>query len=265
MIRILRASEIEGIVPLLRAAYRRDAPYGARLTRYVGIQPDGWFVAEEDGERVGVVGVVVHETAAYVGLMAVHPSHQRRGLARRLLDRALAFVRERGVPLVMLDASDSGAPLYERYGFADRGLTHDLVYEGGPRDTVVDGASVDEVLALDREQFGANRAPTLRAFAASYPARLLVVREGGAVVAYAIAQSAVIGPIVSKTPQAARALLRAATSLPFDAPPHVFAPEEHGSLLASEGFRVTRSLRHMRLGGPEIRYGVIGKASLAVG
>jgi predicted N-acetyltransferase YhbS len=265
VIRVLRPEEIESVVPLLREAYQRDAPYRERLRRYLAVQPDGWFVLE-DREPIGMVGVVLHGAAAYVGLMAVAPEHQGRKLGRALMEHALGFAARSGSTLVMLDASEAGFPLYQRLGFVEREKTIDTVCDS-PRatGTRVEHASVEEILPLDRALFGADRSRTLRTFAADHPDRTVVVRRNGRVVAYAIAQAALIGPIVAEDDASARAVIMAATSLSFTALPHIIAPESRGPLLESVGFRATRALRHMRLGGPDISYRVIGKASMAIG
>lgn len=55
---------------------------------------------------------------AYILNMYVEPSHRRRGLARQLVEEALAVCRDAGVDLVSLHASDSGRHLYESMGFS---------------------------------------------------------------------------------------------------------------------------------------------------
>lgn len=261
-IRTLCQADLDAVVPLLEGAYRRAAAYRERVARYLAIEPQGWFVLEDGGALVGMVGVVTHESVAYVGLMAVAPEQQGKGFARRLMDHALAWTAARGIGSVMLDASDAGRPLYLRSGFEPRGKSLDLVYEGPKVHANAETLAVDEVLALDRAQFGADRQRTLRAFAER--GRVVGVRARGRVVAYAIGQRALIGPVVAEDDAAARDVLAAALTLPFEAPPRVLAPESQHDLLASVGFRSTRALEHMRR-GPEIPYRIVAKASFAVG
>jgi GNAT superfamily N-acetyltransferase len=45
------------------------------------------------------------------------PEHRRKGLARRLMDEALAWCRANQVRTVILHASAAGRPLYESMGF----------------------------------------------------------------------------------------------------------------------------------------------------
>ena len=86
---------------------------------------DVW-VADADGGPVGFVAVRwTEEDATPVGeveMIAVAPSHQRAGIASRLLERAVAEIAARGVPLAVIGTGgdDGHAParaLYERHGF----------------------------------------------------------------------------------------------------------------------------------------------------
>ena len=85
---------------------------------------DAW-VADVDDAPVGFVAVRwTEEGATPVGeveMIAVAPAHQRAGIAGRLLERALAEMRARGVPLAVLgtggdDGHAPGRALYERHG-----------------------------------------------------------------------------------------------------------------------------------------------------
>ena len=87
---------------------------------------DAW-IADVDGAPVGFVAVRwTEEDATPVGeveMIAVAPGSQRAGIAGRLLDRAVAEIAARGVPLAVIGTGgDPGhAParaLYERHGFA---------------------------------------------------------------------------------------------------------------------------------------------------
>jgi GNAT superfamily N-acetyltransferase len=66
---------------------------------------DVW-VADVGGTPVGFVAVPwTEEGATPVGeveMIAVAPSHQRAGIVSRLLDRAVAEIAERGVPLAVI-------------------------------------------------------------------------------------------------------------------------------------------------------------------
>ena len=87
----------------------------------------GWFAVTPDGEAVAGAGLWIMEwppvpsdhssRRGYIANVYTHPSHRRRGLARRLMKDALACCRKHGIKTVVLHASDQGMPLYETLGF----------------------------------------------------------------------------------------------------------------------------------------------------
>jgi GNAT superfamily N-acetyltransferase len=86
----------------------------------------GW-IAESAGRFAGGVGVITtpwpahprdpHPTKAYILNMYVYPPFRRHGVARRLMELALAWCREQGYGTVSLHASEHGRHLYESLGF----------------------------------------------------------------------------------------------------------------------------------------------------
>jgi GNAT superfamily N-acetyltransferase len=85
------------------------------------------FVAEVDGEIAGTGGIVVYRAPptqgnptgieGYVMNMYTVPGHRGYGIATRLLDHLVEHVRGLGGRRAWLRASDSGRPVYHRYGF----------------------------------------------------------------------------------------------------------------------------------------------------
>jgi GNAT superfamily N-acetyltransferase len=85
-----------------------------------------WF-AEEDGDAVGVVSVVLHlvpprpnEHRLYEGYiinMYVKPPARGRGVARGLMASCLASADELDISRFTLHATAEGRPLYEKLGF----------------------------------------------------------------------------------------------------------------------------------------------------
>jgi len=146
-------------VPRLRLAVAADAPRLAEL-RYelrTGIAPDVrpeagfherctawmaarlprsdvwrcWLCEDDTGEPLGVVWLQFVEKLpnpvgepglhAYLTGFYVRPLARNRGVGSALLDAALAECAERGVDNVFLWPTPRSRPMYERFGFAQRG------------------------------------------------------------------------------------------------------------------------------------------------
>ena len=83
------------------------------------------FVAAVDQRPVGFATIALnafHERMGVIDMIAVDPAYQRRGIARRLMDRSVDHMRERGMDIAALGTGgDPGhAParaLYEALGY----------------------------------------------------------------------------------------------------------------------------------------------------
>ena len=144
---------------LIRPATRADVPALGRLgallvrthhdfdpQRFIAARPDtergygSWLgsqtekpdiivlVAEREGEAVGYAyaGLEGHDYMALRGPagalydIIVDPAHRSHGIGRQLLDAAIAALREKGAPRVVLSTAAKNEPaqrLFERAGF----------------------------------------------------------------------------------------------------------------------------------------------------
>ena len=83
------------------------------------------FVAAVDQRPVGFATIALnafHERMGVIDMIAVDPAYQRRGIARRLMDRSVDHMRERGMDIAALGTGgDPGhAParaVYEALGY----------------------------------------------------------------------------------------------------------------------------------------------------
>ena len=81
--------------------------------------PQGCFAAHsESGETVGFVTSLCHDRSGWIGNLIVAGEHRGKGIGEALFTTALGALRAAGVVTFWLTASKSGAPLYEKYGFA---------------------------------------------------------------------------------------------------------------------------------------------------
>jgi len=244
------------------------------IDRFVASQPDGLAVIEEDGQVVGTGCCTAYVGGGFgwIGLVATAPSHQRRGIATVVTEHLAGVLAGHGCASV-LDASAAGAPMYERMGFADHGLTTVMGLERAERQgssAVAHLDSLDEVVHFDAERFGASRPQLLAALVAQNPGRVLIQRRGSDLVGYLVAQDRTLGPIVADDADALRELVAAALNLPWVDLPRVSVPpeSEHLETLRTLGFETRRELRHMRRGIdtlPGKRSKIAAEASLGEG
>ena len=75
-----------------------------------------------DGEPVACAIVIDHAGDACVTAVATVPEHQGKGLAGHIVAELLSDARARGAGTGTLQASQAGAPVYERLGFIDVGF-----------------------------------------------------------------------------------------------------------------------------------------------
>jgi ribosomal protein S18 acetylase RimI-like enzyme len=268
--------ELDVIDRLLMRAYGSGSRR-SRVKRFLAIEPDGWFVADRQGVIVGAGGSVAYPDGGFgwVGLIATAPEGQGHGIGRRVTEACIDHLRERGCAAV-LDGSASGAPLYEKMGFRDHGLS--VMFEADLSETGVpatqprvpvsrlNAADAESIGEFDRIRFGANRTRLLRVLLNEFQARAFVVPGRG----YVIAQDDMIGPFVADDPEARDALLSAALSLPWAVAPKLIVPPDsaHLAAISASGMREVRALRHQRLGIdqlPGIRSSLIAQTSFGEG
>jgi GNAT superfamily N-acetyltransferase len=267
---------------ILMAAFRSPSRR-EELAFYRSLKPNGWLVATADGAPAGLGGVTSYGAFAWLGLMAVDPAMQRRGIGQALLEALIVRARELGRSAVLLDASDAGAPLYTRLGFVVEDRV--LVYTRELSDTKLDGdlmaphrvttlthEDLPALVEFDTRSFGGSREALLVASLQLYADRVFATHnESGAITGYVVAQEQRLGPWVATTPEAAKALLAHALTLQYVAAPSVLVPalnRDATELLERSGFRSSRELRHMRYGGEsglQRRERLYGQASFAIG
>ncbi len=79
------------------------------------------FIARLNGQTVSSVTLTVHDDLVGIFFMGTDPAHQRRGLGRFLLTKAMDDHFKRGARRFFLGAAPAGRPLYEQIGFITQG------------------------------------------------------------------------------------------------------------------------------------------------
>jgi GNAT superfamily N-acetyltransferase len=275
----LSDADLVSAADILKSAFQRTGNWIDDLRFNRGLQPDGHFGAYQNGVLVGMVGSIIYSTYAYVGLMAVHPEYQRQGVGSALMVYLLSWLAQQNVPLVFLDASRAGQPLYEKLGFVPYDEVYVLQRRGEyhhnmlpPNVKLVAKRELNLLIKDDIKVFGADRSRMLYALLRAYPDRAFMAygnhhRPSG----YLFAQRNRIGPWVMQGLDNAEALLLAALSLPFRGDVSVVVPEpnlEGIDLLQRYEFKIVRVNRHMGRGigvSLEQNSKIFGKASLSLG
>ena len=196
--------------------------------------------AEGEDESAGVIATTVATACGEVGIIGnviVRADRQRRGLGRLVMERTVAWLNERGVRSVLLDATVDGRPLYRSLGFVQRAISwfadasigelrQTTLREraGDLRASLRPASDLARLAALDAAAFGGDRMGLLARMVLQPGTGLYVADDGdGQPLGYALARpiegasvGVQIGPWVARDERAATALLRAA--IDADAP-----------------------------------------------
>ena len=93
------------------------------------------FIFEVAGQTAGMFKLVpyTHRTshAAYVGGLAIHPSHSGKGLGSQMMTEIKNLAREKGIRRVELSTAvtnENAIRLYEKAGFQKEGILRQYTY-----------------------------------------------------------------------------------------------------------------------------------------
>jgi predicted N-acetyltransferase YhbS len=275
----------------IRAMTPHDIPAGLRLCRasrwnqvasdweqLLALNPGGARVAVMDGRVVASVAALDYDARfGWVAMVLVDPAHRRQGLGTAMLTAGLELLEH--VPVVRLDATPAGYPIYRARGFEEeyrlvrmeRGVSDQLAAAavvGVRRMTPADHAAI---AAWDLDVFGASRQPLIEWLAAGARCYAWVAEDASGITGWMCGRHGFafdhLGPIIARDHRAAGGLVaacvRASPGVPMilDAPSD--APEWSAWLQAS-GFQVQRPFIRMRRGQgriiaqPEAQFAIVG-------
>src|SRR5215813_13450833 len=157
-IRLLFESDIPAAMKLKEAAGWNQTEDDWR--RLIRLEPDGCFAAIKDGELVGTTTTTTYnDDLAWVGMVLVDPQSRRQGIATRLLETALDYLKGK-VATVKLDATPQGKLVYEQFGFEVESMVER--WSGNIESTAIDrgGEALNlelrrELLSIDERVFNA--------------------------------------------------------------------------------------------------------------
>ena len=131
-IRVMTISDYDGVynlwlnTPGMGLNTTDDSKEG--IEKYLKRNPTSNFVAESDGEIIGVIMAGHDGRRGYIYHTAVLPTYRNQGVAQNLVDCAMSALDEEGinkVALVAFKKNDIGNGFWEHIGFIER---DDLVY-----------------------------------------------------------------------------------------------------------------------------------------
>ena len=257
-IRNLSVADIPAADKIVMSAFGQSESRLDEMQRYLVIQPDGWFVAEQAGLLLGMVGAVDYGAFAYIGLMVVWPEFQGRGIGRLLMERLLGWLDQRGTPS-LLDATEMGYPLYKKLGFVETDLScvyiqaRPVEYEPPVSPVyLLQSNDLDELVAFDTPLFGADRRNALRVMLRDYPGEVFAARDkAGKITGYTINRDGRLSPWMAHDPASAERVLQAALVSTVPGTPAAIIPGVNQAgiqILERYGFTFKRSCRHMQRG-----------------
>jgi GNAT superfamily N-acetyltransferase len=169
--------------------------------------------ADLDG---ALVGTAIAWPFGTVGLIAVAPAAQRRGLGRRLTSAALDILGDR---TVVLHATAAGLPLYETLGFVADGTVRQhqgaafgaglMKLTPGRRLRPIGRSDAAPLTALDQAATGRDRTALMEALLETSGG--VVLDADGVAIGFALlrrfGRGHLIGPVVAPDPASAQALI----------------------------------------------------------
>jgi GNAT superfamily N-acetyltransferase len=265
-LRQMTAADIPAGLELCRAA--RWNQIDADWRRYLALNPAGARVAvEPDDEVIGSVTTLRYKGGfAWLAMVLVSPDHRRQGIASSLVEEAIELLGAQ-TP-VRLDATPAGELVYRKLGFEPEyalARMERLADDTGTASVeagvcAMKDENLAEVLALDREVFGADRASLLRMLRDDAPGYAILLRSASGIEGYAFGRHGFtfdqLGPIVARDEGVARRLVRHLVASHPGVAFLIDAPRQSNTWtawLGEMGFREQRGFVRMVRGGSPSR------------
>src|SRR5262249_31104143 len=246
--------------------------------RFLSAGPNDCFVMEDGAKVVGTVTTLSYEDRfAWIGMVLVDPGYRKRGIGTKLLQRAIEYLDDAGIPTLKLDATPQGKPLYEKLGFVSEYEIERWTLQQGPAEQRFVNAArsqavrLSEVSAYDREVFGADRSLLLRSLGQEGPDLALSVSSGTRLEGYAFGRHGLVadhlGPWVARDRDTAEKIVQnflqrsSRDTVVVDA---LVSNTLAGEILRNAGFTIARPLTRMYRGPntfpgkPELLCAILG-------
>ena len=141
-IRNVTAADLAAVTALEAACFPPAEAAGEKAFAYrISVFPERFFVAEKDGEIIGMVNGCASDLPAIEDALfepqghepngknqmifglAVLPEYQRQGIGAALLNHLIDWSRKHGMEQVILTCKEAKLPYYSKFGFENRGIS----------------------------------------------------------------------------------------------------------------------------------------------
>ncbi len=212
-----------------------DIPFGKMLTdgeewhratsdwvRLVRLEPEGAFLAVDDGIPAGTTAAVTFSWLAWIHSVIVLKELRHRGIGEALMRACLESLDRRGIRTTKLDSVDGTERFYAQCGFQEEYPSWRLLADGKPgkpKATRLRPKDYAAVFEFDQNVTGIDRSAALGAILKDHPDRAFVVKRKGKVRGYVIVRHGdfrdPLGPWVAdpEDPGIATDLLRSALTV----------------------------------------------------
>jgi len=213
-VRTMKPGDIPSAMELSTAANWNQTPEDWH--RVMQLSAEGCRCIEDAGRIVATTSLLSYGAQlAWIGMVLTRPEYRRQGLARRLMEDAIAMAECGGIRTLKLDATDEGRPLYESLGFVVEepverwGRNGDKLSAAKKKANAGKGSLgnaqiSDDLFSQDAEAFGVERRELLEALSAL--GRCIVTEKG-----YALSRpgrvTQYLGPCVANSEMDVRQLI----------------------------------------------------------
>jgi len=162
------------------------------LERMLRMDPEGSFVYEQGGERLGFVTTVTYGRTGVIGHLIVDKKGRGKKIGDSLVRAAVDYMSGRGVDSMLLYATAEGVKIYQRYGYRtgdEIWCIHSYLDQiadrtASPLCTPIAREDLETIGAVDTELFGDDRSRLMKSLYEEFPEHAFKIERHGRIDGY---------------------------------------------------------------------------------